>query len=197
MSTKSLRPAAPKRDGFTLVELLIVISIIAILSALVITGLGSATEARNQTESIATIKMLKQALGDYQTDHPILPGQGTKPDPEANMFPKLWTALMADPPKGGRNAPYLENVAKDKIVVEDEESEEGYRPASQEEIDDVETEKFLLDPWGKPYVYRCNRGFKKQGWMRDKKFDLYSLGENGNDDTTDPPTDDDENDDVH
>ena len=167
-----------ERSGFTLVELLVVISIIAILSSLVIAGLSIANERANEVQAKTFVVGCKDALEQYFTDTGTFPGFGMEADEDRNDFPVLWRALMHD----GR-VEYLEGIQKDKIVVEDPDSQEGYRPATQDELDDREVEKYVLDPWLNPYVYRCNLGLKPREWMENKKYDIYSLGPNGEDDT--------------
>lgn len=190
---RSLSPRA-RRPGFTLVELLIVISIIAILASLVITGLSSATQQKNKTEAKSTISSIVTALETFVMDEAKNPAFGKKPDPERNDFPELWTALMQPPPEGGRNYPYLENITKDNIVVQVDEGR--YERATREEVEDPSIDKYLLDPWGNPYVYRCNKGLEPEPWMINPRgVDIYSFGPNGVDDTIVGTTGE-ENDDI-
>jgi prepilin-type N-terminal cleavage/methylation domain-containing protein len=184
--------------GFTLVELLIVIAIIAILATLVVAGLGVANRQKDQTEAINTLSSIKTAIESYGFEEGVPPGCGGPLTDESNDFPKLWTALMADPPDGGRGAPYFTSPPKEKIVVVDEDAEGGFRPLSDDdELADPKVPKLVLDPWGNPYVYRCNLGQKKrQPFMKGKVYDLYSFGENGKDDTRDE-VEGEENDDIH
>ena len=190
-----MRTRTTFHSGFTLVELLIVISIIAILSSLIITGLGVATEARNKTEAVSTIASFKTSIANYKTDTAKLPAQFLKPDPERNDFPKLWAALMHEPPVGGPSAPYIDDYQREKIAVYDEDLEEYVR-AGKDELDDPSIEKFMLDPWGEPYIYRANKGLPKEDYMlRPGSYDLYSKGPNGEDDTI-VGTEGDDNDDV-
>jgi prepilin-type N-terminal cleavage/methylation domain-containing protein len=188
-----------RRGAFTLVELLIVIAIIAILATLVVAGLGVAQEAQRQTEATALVTSVKTALENYLRDEGTFPGFGLKPDPDRNDFPHLYRALMYEPPIGGSSAPYLDNPPKEKLVVADGEDDKGdpvYRVAEKDEVEDAKVDKYILDPWGKPYVYRCNKGIAKlEDFMVHKTYDIYSLGKNGEDDTA-AGLEGDENDDV-
>ena len=61
------RLAVSKR-GFTLVELLVVISIIALLIAILLPALGSARESARQTQCVVNVRSLAQAYYAYSTD---------------------------------------------------------------------------------------------------------------------------------
>jgi prepilin-type N-terminal cleavage/methylation domain-containing protein/prepilin-type processing-associated H-X9-DG protein len=70
------------RDGFTLVELLVVVAVIGVLAALVFGASGKVTTVRNQTESAARLRQWGVALGAYVAENNgDLPrrGQGVQP----------------------------------------------------------------------------------------------------------------------
>lgn len=187
-----VRVSAARRSAFTLVELLIVIAIIAILTTLIAAGVNTAMKERARTEAVTTLSNFKQALEQYRMEEGKLPAFGLKSDPERNDFPKLYAALMEKPPVGGRSSPYLE-LRKEKIMVMDD----GVPvPATAEDLKDPKIEKYYLDPWDKPYVYRCNQGLREEPWMvRPRSYDFYSRGPNGKDDTAEEAPED-ENDDI-
>jgi len=61
------------RRGFTLVELLVVISIIAVLAGLLLFGLQAAQEAGRRTQCLNRLNQIGKAFIAYATDHGKLP----------------------------------------------------------------------------------------------------------------------------
>ena len=48
------------------------------------------------------------------------------------------------------------------------------------EVDDPDTPKYLLDAWGNPFIYRCNKNLPpEESMLNSRNFDLYSMGPNG------------------
>ena len=71
----SKRPASLRR-GFTLVELLVVIGIIAVLISLLLPSLNKAREAGNQVKCMSNLRSLSQAMIGFTSDHKgYMPGR--------------------------------------------------------------------------------------------------------------------------
>lgn len=173
-----------KRGGFTLIEILIVISIIALLSSFVLVAITRGKQGAAEAMATQMVAQLTSALERYVQDEGEYPGMTLKPDPDRNDFPLLFEALLDDPRphgKGGRSAPYLQ-IKEDQIAVYDEDLDQ-YRKADTDERRDPRTQKFVLDPWGQPYIYRANKGKKRESWMHRADADIYSIGPNEQDDT--------------
>jgi prepilin-type N-terminal cleavage/methylation domain-containing protein len=184
-SRPAVRLSSPEASGFTLIEILIVISIIALLASFVLVAVNRARETANEALATTDISSISQGLSAYVADEAEYPGIELKPDPERNDFHVLYEALFGERKpkgKGGRGAPYAQ-FKEDKVSVYDADTE-TYRKATREELRDPKVKKYLMDPWGNPYVYRCNKGsLEKEDWMH-KDADIYSLGPNEEDDTT-------------
>lgn len=71
-------PSAPaaRRRGFTLVELLVVISIIAVLASLILPGVVNSRRAARRAQCLNNLKQLGIAFVDYYTTHNAFPASG-------------------------------------------------------------------------------------------------------------------------
>ncbi|MGH9363548.1 MAG: prepilin-type N-terminal cleavage/methylation domain-containing protein [Thermoanaerobaculia bacterium] len=189
------------RGGFTLIEILIVVSIIAILASLILAGVSFARNRANLAVATTTVGNWVTALKAYQQDTGGFPGAEYKD--EVNAFPALFEALIGDKKKGkgGPGAPYMEIKEKDVVVLDDEQLDSEGNPtyrAVEDPADIYENpklEKYIIDPWGRPYVYHENRSRPRQKWMHGRDFDIYSTGANKTDDTIEGLTGSD-NDDI-
>ncbi len=191
--TPRLRPG----DGFTLIEILVVVSIIAVVAGLVVMGIQRARVKVNITAARLTVESFVSAIENYYQDESVYPGMDLTPSPDENQFPVLFNALRGErKPRGpgGRNSPYIQ-VKEEQLAVYDADLDQ-YLPATLEQIRDPETPKYLLDPWGRPYVYRCNKGKKLENFMRNSNYDFYSVGPNGEDDTAQGVIDATQSDDI-
>ncbi|MBI4605699.1 MAG: prepilin-type N-terminal cleavage/methylation domain-containing protein [Planctomycetes bacterium] len=179
--------------GFTLIEILVVISIIGLLTALLLPSLISTSVQARIAVAKAEVSGLSLGLEAYGRDEGDYPGAEEPAGPGSNLFPRLHGALLgarrpAGP--GGRAAPYA-RVQEAKIAVYCDGSGE-LRKATRAEIRDDGVEKYLLDPWGSPYVYRPNKGRRPAPHMRNlETADIYSPGPDEVDDTSEGADDDD------
>ena len=115
-----LKAFRKKAKGFTLIEILITISIIAILASLILGGVTIARKKAYTTLAANTVNSLYSNLKRYVQDTGKYPG-AEYPDGE-NAFPALFEALFDERPpkgKGGPSAPYLE-LREKEVGVWDE-----------------------------------------------------------------------------
>lgn len=101
----STRLADPNRRGFTLVELMVVISIIALLVGLTIPALGSARETSRRVKCLANLRSFGQGLQNYMgVSKDVLPAVRPLHDSNAN-------------PSGPTNDPSLLEIMTDYLDV--------------------------------------------------------------------------------
>ena len=146
-----------QRSGFTLLELLVVIGVIAILAGIVI-GVGrraseSGRSARARAELVALSTALdayKLAYGDY---------------PRTDVTARLLQSLI-----GKRGPTYLPVTGHPLIEVAKFTTSGTLDPFNSDAAE-------LLDPWGHPYRY----AYKTQAPWTNPTHVLYSAGPDGND----------------
>jgi len=80
-----------KKSGFTLIETLVVISIIAILAGITLTGIGGFTSRARDTRRIADLRSIQNYLEFYQSKCGLYPGTATC----AAGTPTSWSDLVA------------------------------------------------------------------------------------------------------
>ncbi len=77
MKTFSIASRPPSRAGFTLVELLVVIGIIAILAGVLLSAGGSAIRAAQRAKAANTATQIQTAAVNFYTEYSVYPVVGT------------------------------------------------------------------------------------------------------------------------
>lgn len=99
ISRQSTGKVSPRRNAFTLVELLVVISIIAMLVSIMLPVLASARKSAQQTQCLSGVRQIALALNTYAID-----GKGAYPTLMGTDAIRTWgsysTAIAADNPQG-------------------------------------------------------------------------------------------------
>ena len=128
-----------KKKGFTLVEILVVITIISILAALLLPTISGVQKDALRAKAKTTINQLAQALKAYETDYGQYPpddlnngGSETSKGTYKYRNDSLIFALDGDTSNGGPSIVYFE---------------------FQEEFIDGDSHQIYLDPFSQPFWY--------------------------------------------
>lgn len=130
-----------RREGFTLLEILVVISIIAVLAGLLLPGIQGAMINVRKTKALAAIRDIATGLKQYQVDYgrfPVPAGQRTEDILDLDAGSTVLKVLLGEDPQ--RLNPKAERYIEPKIGKSGAGgligAGDGYS---------------LVDPWGQPY----------------------------------------------
>ncbi len=179
---KALFPVFPKRSGFTLVEVLVVVGVIAVLAAVTVGLLGPVENAIRTSNAKTQCDKISLALNDFKStygEYPMLEGEGDQEE---------WEELLMDTMRGDKIL--VRRGGKMQLVDFDEDKKSDAEPRpflalSEFSLDneDVESATKILDPWDNPWQYRYNvisGGKLGKNWF-GASFLLISAGPEYND----------------
>ncbi len=170
---KRMRKQSPSsfRAGFTLVEMLAVITIIIILASIVVAGTKFATEKQNRSKARVQIDMLANACEEYKLDTGNYPigGNGMKKD--SNI---LYNLLYWDSDQNGSGA---DTDNQQKIYLSELDPDNN----KQGWIEGRKSEAIIIDPWGNEYHFRSGRTAdgKANPTAVNPDVDIWSAGPDG------------------
>ena len=133
------------KRGFTLVEILVVIAIIAILAAIIIPVTGKARETAYKRRAMLEMNSIKVAIQQFSDDHHYMPWGPVPPDDDQI---KVGDDEWAD------NDAKLENVMK--WLTGDNPLRKTYLQIPEKSQDD-ENPFIFVDPWGQYYRVGMDR----------------------------------------
>jgi prepilin-type N-terminal cleavage/methylation domain-containing protein len=159
--------------GFTLVELLVVITIIVILTALTIGAMGLVQKMAAVKKCRAQMALLENGLEQYHADTGIYP--------EGNTSLAVYQALFGDGVGPDGVLGTLDDEAADgkpddgaKIYLPDLDPQTN--PSKMVKVSGSRATG-LIDPFGGEYIYMGGASFKTE--MNNPDFDLSSKGPDG------------------
>lgn len=150
--------ATEQRAAFTLLELLVVIALVAMLTALVLGGGQFANERARTARARTELAALSVALEAYRQNY----GDYPQTDDEARLLQSLL----------GRRGPTNVVVAGRPLLEAAKFATAGARDPF------ADTTAVLVDPWDQPYVYAYK--VPAVGWS-NPGYVLYSPGPDGRD----------------
>ncbi|GAA5123625.1 type II secretion system protein GspG [Luteolibacter yonseiensis] len=164
------------KAAFTLIELLAVITIIVILAAIVVGGMGYVTDRQASEKARIQIALISKALEDYKLDNGVYPPSDNTAD-GLNQSSKLFEALYYDAAKEGSTP-----SGEFKIYLAELDpvnNKQGWTSGTGSPTTRI------LDPWGNEYRYRSAYGTATGGTAskndntQNPEFDLWSAGKDG------------------
>jgi len=167
--------------AFTLIELMAVITIIAILAGIVIGGMGYVHEKKRRSQAEVQINLLSRAIEEYKMDMGVYPGAGTNGPADGDVSDELYQALFKDGYDYTDSASPPDNWTKaTKIYVPEldpRNSKLGWVTTTTRTTPQANLK--ITHPWGINYLYRTGSN------AQNPDFDLWSRGKDG---ITDPMT---------
>lgn len=189
-------PTLKQSKGFTLIEVLVVITILALLSAMAwaLTGYVKAASMKKETES--HVALIEASLEAYKADQGGVMPYGRGDEWSSHV---IYRILSGDYNNDGRQDRdkngQLKQAYCDTLAINSSPKDEiqqglpayrvklGKSPDMPESIlRDASKKRFaIIDPWGVPYRYclgceaECEESDKK-GYGINAHFDVYSLG---------------------
>lgn len=155
------------RHGFTLIEMLTVITIIVILAGLVVGGFGFVKEKQKRSKAEIQVKLLANACEEFKADNGFYPGinDNTTGDGK-NMSKELYSDLYWDSDRDG-SGPKSDSDQRIYISeLDPENNKQGWTDGRGQNVR-------ILDPWNNEYRYR------KGNNANNPDFDLWSAGPDG------------------
>jgi type II secretion system protein G len=104
------------KRGFTLVELLIVIIIIAVLAAVAIPKFANSSQKSKESALRAELKLMRSAIEMFKNDNGGVPNELADLAKEIGDTPKYWNGTAAvNCTAGNYKGPYMSSINKDPV----------------------------------------------------------------------------------
>lgn len=174
MKASPLQSLAVRRHAFTLLELLVVISIIAVLAGILLPTTSAVMESARKTSAKSTESQIVAAIKNFQSDYGVYPTLPSVPaaDPSTDttvgggstnseLFNLLRSVDSAGASANTRRIVYFEG----KDVKTPSKAKDGFVPAGVTASGNNNvslTAGDLVDPWGNRFFVRYDSGYSEQ-----------------------------------
>lgn len=164
-------PTQSSQRGFTLVEMLAVITIIVILAAVTVGGMGYARDKQARSQARVQIDLLSNALEEYKNVNGSYPTGGNASKGDSNL---LYRALYWDTDDNGSGADADDQQRIYLAELNPDNNKQGW-------IEGNKSNAKIVDPWGNEYLFRSGKTASGQTnpSARNPDFDLWSAGPDG------------------
>lgn len=159
------------RRGFTLIEMLAVITIIVILAGLVVGSIGFVNDKKARSLAEVQIALLADGLEKYKVANGEFPTGANAKAGDSNY---LFRALYWDTDNDGQPIEADDDQETYVSELDPKNNKQGW-------IDGDRASARILDPWGKEYYFRSGKldGGATNPDARNPDFDLWSAGPDG------------------
>jgi prepilin-type N-terminal cleavage/methylation domain-containing protein len=163
--------------GFTLIEMMAVIAIIAILGAITVGGLSFVNDRKAKAKAQIDIGLLSQAIEKYKLDMGEYPGDDDTPV-EGKVSEQLYQALFLD----GYNSQNGGDGSISIFLAELDpcDGRHSWVEHTSQPTPNTTAKLKIMDPWFREYRYR------KGANAQNPDFDLWTCGKDGKTDANNP-----------
>jgi general secretion pathway protein G len=173
------------RSGFTLIELMAVITIIVILAGLVVGGMSFVSERQAKEKAKVQIALISKALEEYKLDFGAYPPTTNRSGTFTTAAGTTTSSILFDYLylDSDRDGAFPPNDTDQKIYIPEMDpatSKQGWTTGNA-----LKT-TLVTDPWGNQYCYRtavgapvANGAAPSNGATMNPDFDLWSMGKDG------------------
>ena len=172
------QPIQPRRRGFTLIEMMTVITIIVILAGITVAGMSYITDKQANAKAKVDIELLSTAIEKYKFDNGEYPGIDPDSPMDGDISEQLYNDLFYE---GYQDLEANGGEGIFQIYLNELDPRSSRQTLVQKTNDNIPPPDLkILDPWGRPYLYR------KGALANNPDYDLWSRGKDGDTDVSNP-----------